>query len=239
MRNQRELFLCFMFNNSRSFPGALTGWDTRATDESDWAYSGLKDIGDMEFYPQITSYFHAGDADILLPAGYDQRVAFMSAFVENMITPVLHYARMHRDDTDYHYQNSEGRSKLGSFIDGAIGACLSGLLGEPVKTETYFESAQIFQWWLNDNTAEIALWTARQNLNTDCYARNLEQTGCYSAQVYPDQKETPYRYPEDFTSNNQDNLGCNHGQFGLTLLVRGLYQVAAVLAARLGRTDAT
>ena len=236
--NRRELFLCHMFDSNRSLPGALTGWDTRATDESDWAYSGLKDLGDMEFYPRITSYFDTKDAVDLLPAGFDQRVAFMSAFVENLIAPVLHYARMHRDDEDYHYKNSEGRAKLGAFIISAIGAYLSGLKGLPVKAVAYFESPQIFATWVNETTAEVTLWTARQNLKKDCYARNLKQTGCYSEQVYPDQKETEYRYPENFTSNNQDNLGCNHGQFGLTLLVRGLYQVAAVLAFELGQTDA-
>ena len=232
--NRRELFLCHMFHQLRSLPGALTGWDTRATDESDWAYSGLKDLGDMEFYPRITSYFHTEDAVALLPDGFGQRVAFMSAFVENMIAPVLHYARMHRDDADYHYKNSEGRAKLGAFIISAIGTYLSGLKGRSVKAEAYFESSEIFATWVNDTTAEIALWTARQNLKKDCFARNLKLTGCYSAQVYPDQIETDYRYPENFTSNNQDNLGCNHGQFGLTLLVRGLYQVAAVLAVELG-----
>jgi len=235
--NRRELFLCFMFNNGHSMPGALTGWDTRATDESDWAYSGLKDIGDMEFYPRITSYFDAKDAEILLPVGFDQRVAFMSALVENMIAAVLHYARMHRDDPDYHYKNVEGRAKLGLFIDQAIGICLSGLMGKQVKTEAYFESPEIYQQWLNKTTAETTLWTARQDLDTDCFARNLEQTGCYSAEVYPGQKKTEYRYPKHFTSHGQDNLGCNHGQFGLTLLVRGLYQVAAVLAAKLGTEE--
>lgn len=235
---RRELFLCFMFNQARSLPGALTGWDTRATDESDWVYSGLKDIGDMEFYPQITSYFNAKDADDLVPDGFGQRAAFMSAFVENMVAPVLHYARMHRDDDDYHYMNSEGRAKLGNFIDEAIGACLSGLMGEPVTAEEYFESSEIHRQWKNKNTGECTLWTARQNLETDCFARNLAQDGCYSAEVYPDQKYTKYRYPRDFTSHNQDNLGCNHGQFGLTLLIRGLYQIAAVLAAKLGQTDA-
>ncbi len=236
--NRRELFLCFMFSNRHSLPGALTGWDTRATDESDWAYSGLKDIGDMEFYPRITSYLDAQDASILIPVGFDQRAAFMSALVENMIAAVLHYARMHRDDPDYHYKNAEGRAKLGSFIDQAIGACLSGLMGKQVKTEAYFESPEIYQQWLNKTTAETTLWTARQDLNTDCFARNLEQTGRYSAEVYPGQKKkTEYRYPEHFTSYGQDNLGCNHGQFGLTLLVRGLYQVAAVLAAKLGTEE--
>ena len=236
--DRRELFLCHMFNNARSLPGALTGWDTRATDESDWAYSGLKDLGDMEFYPRITSYFHARDAVALLPAGFDQRVAFMNAFVENMIAPVLHYARMHRDDADYHYRNSEGRAKLGTFIINAISAYLSGLKGRPVKAVAYFESLEIFTKWVNKTTAETALWTARQNLKKDCFARNLEQTGCYSTEIYPNQTATRYRYPGDFTSNNQDNLGCNSGQFGLTLLVRGLYQVAAILAVELGQTDA-
>ena len=233
-KKRRELFLSFMFCHGQAFPGAITGWDTRATDESDWTYSGLKDIGDMEFYPGITSYFNTTDANMTLPVGADQRTAFMNATVENMVAPILHYARMHRDDADYHYKNSAGRAKLGSFINDVISTYSSGLLGQPVKAEDCFESRQIHQKWVNDTTAETALLTARQNLSTDCFARNLEQTGHYSEELYPDQEETKYRYPEDFTSNGQDNLGCNHGEFGLSLLIRGLYQVAAFLAAKLG-----
>ena len=233
-KKRRELFLCFMFCRAQPFPGAITGWDTRATDESDWAYSGLKDIGDMEFYPQITSYFDTTDADLTLPVGVDQRAAFINASVENMIAPILHYARMHRDDADYHYKNSAGRAKLGLFINDVISTYSSGLLGWPVKAEDCFESRQIHQKWVNKTTAETALWTARQNHSTDCFAKNLEQTGHYSEELYPDQEATKYRYPKDFTSNGQDNLGCNNGEFALSLLIRGLYQVGAFLAARLG-----
>ena len=233
-RNRRELILIFMFSNTVPFPGTLNGWDSDATDESDWSYSGLKDIGDMEFYPHITSYNHACDAEPAITAGVDQRASFMSAAVENMIAPILHYARMHRDDADYHYKNSEGRAKLGSFIDDVIGAYVSGLLGQPVKAEDCFESPQIHQQWNHKTTAETTLMTARQDLNTDCFARNLQQTGCYALEVYPDLKNIRHRYPEDFTKNGKDNLGTNSGDFTLTLLLRGLYQVAAFLAARLG-----
>ena len=239
MRNRRELILIFMFSSNNPFPGAMTGWDSKATDESDWAYSGLKDIGDMEFYHKITAYSDATDANCAISAGVGQRASFMSAAVENMIAPILHYARMHRDDPDYHYRNSEGREKLGAFIDEVIGAYSSGLLGRSVKAEECFESSRVHQLWKHKTTAETALWTARQHLNADCFARNLEQTGSYCEEIYPDLRDLPERYPEDFTSyNSRDNLGPNHGHFALTLLLRGLYQVAAFLAATLGQTDA-
>ena len=239
MRNRRELILIFMFSDRDYFPGAMTGWDSKATDESDWAYSGLKDIGDMEFYPKITAYSDATDADCAISAGVGQRASFMSAAVENMMAPILHYGRMHRDDPDYHYRNCEGRKKLGAFIDEVIGAYSSGLLGRSVKAEECFESSRVHQLWQKKTTAETALWTARQHLNADCFARNLEQTGSYCEEIYPDLRDLPERYPEDFTSyNGRDNLGPNHGHFALTLLLRGLYQVAAFLAATLGQTDA-
>ena len=164
----------------------------------------------------------------------------MSAAVENMMAPILHYARMHRDDPDYHYRNSEGREKLGAFIDEVIGAYSSGLLGRSVNAGECFESSRVHQLWKHNTTAETALWTARQHLNADCFARNLEQTGNYCKEIYPDLQYLPERYPEDFTSyGGQDNLGPNHGHFALTLLLRGLYQVAAFLASTLGQTDAT
>ena len=234
MRNRRELILIFMFTSNNPFPGAMTGWDSKATDESDWAYSGLKDIGDMEFYPKITAYSDATDADCAITAGVGQRASFMSAAVENMMAPILHYARMHRDDPDYHYRNSEGREKLGAFIDEVIGAYSSGLLGRSVNAGECFESSRVHQLWKHNTTAETALWTARQHLNADCFARNLEQTGNYCKEIYPDLQYLPERYPEDFTSyGGQDNLGPNHGHFALTLLLRGLYQVAAFLASTL------
>ena len=240
MRNRRELILIFMFTSNNPFPGAMTGWDSKATDESDWAYSGLKDIGDMEFYPKITAYSDATDADCAITAGVGQRASFMSAAIENMMAPILHYARMHRDDPDYHYRNSEGREKLGAFIDEVIGAYSSGLLGRSVNAGECFESSRVHQLWKHNTTAETALWTARQHLNADCFARNLEQTGNYCKEIYPDLQYLPERYPEDFTSyGGQDNLGPNHGHFALTLLLRGLYQVAAFLASTLGQTDAT
>ena len=226
---RKEIFLAYLVNKNLSFPGALTNWDSRATDESDWGYTGLRDIGDVEFYPHITSYFQAVDVKYVSP-GYSQRVAFINAFCENMIAAVMHYARLHRDDPDYHYKNQAGLDKLAGFVEKAINAYLSGLLGRDVKMSCFFESSEVYKEWLDRMARETAMWTARQDQDKDCFASHLNKFGSYPPEVYPDSKNVPERYPQNFTTNGKDNLGNNNSQFALTLLVRGLYQVSAGLA---------
>ncbi|WP_196221087.1 hypothetical protein, partial [Sansalvadorimonas verongulae] len=57
--NREEILLPELFTAPRSviraFPGCLSYWDTKATEQSDWGFTGLRDIGDAEFYGTINS----------------------------------------------------------------------------------------------------------------------------------------------------------------------------------------
>ena len=232
--NQRELFLTCMLSNQLSHPGAMTDPYNRATDQSDWGYTGLRDWGDCEHYPAITTYQNAPDATDQLP-GYDQRVAFLNNFFENIVAMLMHYARLHREETGYNYQNDKCLDELARFVESGVNAYLSSLLGEPSTMMQFFETEAIYRQWLERMAKETVMWTETQDLEKDCYASHLGRSGCYPLSVYPDGKQysVNHKYPDDFTSNGCDNLGNNHHKFPLTLLTRGLYQVCSGLADKL------
>ena len=243
--NRCELFLPYPISDGSevghvSFPGVLDGWDKAAIEESDWGYTGLRDIGDMEFYPAIKSCFEAREADKILPPGYDQRCAFMEAFVKNMVAAFLHYARLHRDDRNYHYKNGKGIQKTADFLERFINAYLKGLTGSEVTMVSFFESREIYCQWLRSAVQEAMMWTEHQSLDKDCYASHLEKNGRFPPEVYPvdnNSKKYDDRYPHNFLFPEGHKLGCDSCQIGITLIIRGLYQVSAGLAGWLAGTS--
>ena len=68
-----ELLMHAFFHPDAGYPGTVHLWDTEATATSDWGWSGLRDLGDLEFYPFIRTYVEAADAEWtvtrLCPAG--------------------------------------------------------------------------------------------------------------------------------------------------------------------------
>ena len=232
--NRRFLFLSSIFRGGSSpFPGAIDAWE-RATNESDWGYTGLRDIGDLEFYPSIQSYFSCNN--ISLPPGYDQRCAFINAFCENMLAAVLHYARLHKSESDYHYRNEAGLTKLRCFLEQAVNSYLSGLFGQQTTMADFFDSTETYQKWLSITAKEIALWTAPQD-TSDCFARSLEQ-GTLPQEVYPDFIYTENRYPQNFQSSSypgETRLGADMCPLSLIFLVKGLYQIAMGLSEKLSQ----
>ncbi len=241
-QERREIFLLPVLNNGDlaygAFPGTLRDWAGRALVESDWGYTGLRDLGDLEFYPDLKEIFQNNDIPPEVKKNRDlphlQRAAFLNTLCENMVAPILHYAKLHRDDQDYSYrEESEGMKKLALFIEKSLNTYLSGMMGKETTAQAFFESPEIYQEWLLKMAQETAMWTARQNMESDCYARSLEKKGCYPETVYPDDRVLKHQYPEDCTTDGQDNLGQNNSQFGLTLFIRGVYQILAGLAVEL------
>ena len=239
---RRYLIFLLAFEGNRSFPGALRSWE-KATSESDWGYTGLRDIGDLEFYPSIQSYFSYEDNRINLPPSYDQRCAFMNAFCENMLAAVLHYVRLHRSEPDYNYRDEAGLTKLRRFLEQAVNSYLGGLLGSGLSGQgttmaDFFDSPETYQQWLSITAKEITLWTAPQE-TPDCVACCLEQTGHLPGEVYPDliYTQTEVRYPDSFTDSRtgEAQLGASQCPICLTFLVKGLYQIAAGLSEKLNK----
>ncbi len=232
-RNRRELFLIHLFNNHYNSAGRLDSWDSLAIQESDWGYTGLRDIGDLEFYPAISSVFGTNESvDKTTLPGFDQRAAFLNTVCENMVAAVLHYGKLRRDDDDYHYKNKGAVRDFSRFLDQVLSRFLTGLYGTPQTVCDYFESADVYQEWLTLTATEGIMWTARQSMDRDCFARTLQCTGCYPPEVYPLHFRTYLRYPQKFTTDGRDNLGADSSTFGMTCLMFGLYQIAASIAVK-------
>ena len=229
--NRKELFLVALLSEQYHFPGCLSWWKSLATDESDWGWSGLRDIGDMEFYPHIEAYTSAKNAAFKIP-GYAQRCSFLEGFVSNMVAAVLHYARLHCEDNNFHYTNDKAVGDVACFIESAMNNYLAGLLGKPFRASCFFASNDVYRDWLEKTARETVYWTAPQIPGTDCISEHLRHQGQCASAVYPNcQKDTHHYFMNKELAC--EALGISNGEFGLTWLVRGLGLMAGSIAEQL------
>ena len=229
--NRKEVFLIGLLSAQFYFPGCLSFWKSKATDESDWGWSGLRDIGDMEFYPHIDAYTSASEAAFKVP-GYAQRCSFLEGFVSNMVAAVFHYARLHCEDNDYHYKKDKAVDDVAGFIESAMNNYLSGLFGNSVEASVFFENNQVYKEWLSKTAREIIYWTAPQIPGADCISEHLRKKGQCASSVYSGCEGKTY-YVDMYEELDCESLGLRNSVFGLTWLVRGLGVVAGGIAERL------
>ncbi len=234
-RNRRELFLAPLFSELHEFPGVLSFWDTDATDQCDWGWTGLRDLGDIEFSPFIDSYRTSSDAYFSLP-GYYQRAAFLNAFVENMVAALLINARLHKSDSGYHYRNADCVSTTAAFVVKCIDHYLQGFSGEGSTLKSFFrktfseDADKIYEQWRERAAREIVYWTAPQELDKDCYVCHISQRGRLPEEILPDAPVTFSNYPECFAKNGKYHLGITSSPFPLNTLIRGLAFAASHIA---------
>ncbi len=239
------LLLTAFFRPDGDYPGSLHLWNTKATQQSDWGKSGLRDLGDLEFYPFITTYLEAVDAEWTLP-DYGQRASFVNAMAQNILASLLHYMRLHRDtDPDYHYRNRQSVTRLAQFIEQGCNAFLDGLLGKGVQLKDFFAAAgkgveDIYPEWLRLTAQEIIYWSARQEQakNSDCFCVHLNRDGRPCAELYPGHPWQSVSYGHgphgNYLEAEGENLGTRNGKLVLFYLVRGLYLMATGVAHQLG-----
>ena len=239
-----ELLLTALFrpeepSSDAGYPGILHLWNTWATDQSDWGQSGLRDLGDLEFYPFIETYITSSDAVLTAP-DYGQRASFVNAIAQNIFGGLLHYMRLHRTcDPSWHYKNTTTVAELGKFIEDGCNTLLGGLLDDHTRIRDLFPAADgerrdVYAQWLHLTAREIIYWSARQETDSDCFAKHLATDGHPSAELYPGQPCQDILYGEHYTEAQGENLGANNGKMPLFYLVRGLYVMAIGLANRLG-----
>ena len=235
--NRRYLFLTPLFNSECRFPGSIFTLNNEALKETDWSWTGLKDLGDFESYPNITSYLDARDAKYQIP-GYGQRCSFLNAFCENMVAALLHYAQLHQDDVDYHYNSKAGLEKLSAFTESAISNFLHGLFGTKVELQTLFKTPDLYKSWLTIAVREFTYWTEKQSLDKDCMASHIQEDklaeGLYSEKL---PAQLNLRYPDHFSSCDMEVLGINQGEFAAVRLANGLFTIAGAIAERLQPSD--
>ncbi len=233
-----ELVLRALFSAEQAYPGALHLWNTKAIERSDWGWSGLRDLGDLEFYPFISCYVESGEAQ-WAPPGYAQRASFVNALAHNLLGGLLHFMRQQREQPAYHYRNPEAVETMARCVEDAFDNVLHGLLRDGTRLKTLFPDEETYGKWLPLTAREIVYWTAQQNPqeNKDCFACHFEENGRPSAELYPGHPALSCRYGEHFTEEEGETLGTNNGKFPLFYLVRGLYVMAGGLADRLGTPE--
>ena len=228
-----QLLLSNLFRPHAScYPGALRLWNTRAIERSDWGWSGLRDLGDLEFYPFITAYTGSVDAGWMLD-GYGQRASIVNGMAQNILGGLLHYFCACRQQDDYHYHNEKQIEQLGQFLEAACELYLGALLGEDIRLETVFP-AGVYARWRFLAAREMIYWTARQTLRPaagqEGFAQHFNRDRRPSAELYPGHPRLDgvrYGLEDDFTEAAGDNLGTANGKLPLLYLVRGLYMMAA------------
>ena len=231
---------------NRTYPGTLHLWNTKATDQSDWGQSGLRDLGDQEFYPFIETYITSADAQ-WVPPDYGQRASFVNAIAQNILGGLLHYMRLHRaEDPAWHYKTADSVTDLEKFIEDGCNDLLGGLLNDGTQLKHLFAATvergeEAYPQWLHNTAREIIYWSAqqdaRQESKSDCFAQHLNKDHRPSPALYPGHPQINTPYGKHFTEASGENLGANNSKFPLFYLVRGLYVLAAGLADRLGQSQ--
>ena len=217
------------------YPGPVGHWDTMATGQSDWGWSGLRDLGDVEFYGTLNRFMLWKDADWQYPS-YGQRAAYMNIVCTNLLIGLLHYMRRNRDAPDWYYRNTVGCQRLAGWIDDRFTLFLQGLLGDDSRMEPLFPDAACYKAWLHNTAREILYWSARQYRRGEaCFAGHLRETGRPCPSLYPGHPLFYRSYREDFTDRDDqdDLLGPRAGKLPLFSLVRGFYLMTYQLAERL------
>ena len=232
------LILTALFNPETGYPGRLHLWNSLATEASDWGWSGLRDLGDLEFYPFIASYIESRDACPTLP-DYGRRASFVNAIAQNILASLLHYMRLERAaDPDYHYRNEPAVARLAQFLEDGCDTLLEGLLGDGTRLRDFFGQqmlggVDVYSQWRQRTAEEMIYWTARQVPGGDCFAEHFRETGRPSALLYPGHPRQPLVWPQHFTDPRGENLGAHNRKLPLFFLVRGLYMLAIGLTQRL------
>lgn len=236
--NRPEIVLPALFSPqgtaSHGYPGKLTFWDTLATEQSDWGFSGLRDLGDVEFYGTMTSFLAWRDSNWQYPF-YAQRAAFINSLCSNLLVGLLHYMRRNRDTPDWYYRNKAGCQRLAHWIDTEFTGFLRGFLGDDTRLEQLFPDPACYRQWLDNTAREILYWSARQYRPGEaCVAEHLREQGRPCASLYPGHPHHYYTYPADFCdSQGRDHLSVINGKLPLFSLIRGFYLIAYKLADRL------
>ena len=242
--NRPMFYLTGLITSHSILPGALSSWRNRVTAQSDWGRNGLKDLGDLEFYPHIKSYIAAQDYRFHFP-GYQQRVFFMNTITANFVAALLHYGELQADDRDYQYRNPDRLKRTALYIEQAINSFLEGFnspLGHPrshspVNLKYYFdryfpgEGDQIRQAWLEKVTKNLVYWTAKQSSDpqADCYLKHFTRDGKVSEEIC-DQKELDFITFKELNRDGALSLGMDFRPFPMLNLIEGLCFICSSLA---------
>ena len=252
------LFSVFNVNNKATHPGTFGAWNTDATCKPDIGHSGIRDIGDYEFFGQIKSCLQQKDTqDSIHPWSVSQRLALANAMSEMILTAVLLRSRLRQSFAEYHYQNPEAVAETASFIECACNKLLAGFNASNASEEQTSTLLQAtlrcsdaeYQQWLHRAAQEVVYWTALQPGeeqydqlqqsrfdHVQCYLNHFSNQRKLSLELYPEATHKNKKDAHFYNINGRLNLGINNGTFPFISLMNGLTRmVTGVLMTDGGR----
>ena len=212
-------------------PGSMEGWSTSATDFPDYGYSGLRDFGDFSLLGTTTVYLPS-----LLRYGgacswvFSQKNALYNTLSENILATLLLFARLHRNDPQYHHKNKAMLESLQIFFKKILFHTLSGYFdNSPPSIYTHMKiSEEIYNNWIKISMERFIYWTETQNIEKDCYTRDILTYKKLNETIYPNLPDGVHAlyeiHPEKgfVDEKGQPQLGMRHHISVLMNLIEGI-----------------
>ena len=234
-KKRKWIVLAHSLGYKQAFPGSMMNWCTEATEFPDYGYSGLRDFGDFALLGVCTDYYPSNNLDRgSLEENREwittQKGSLYNSLIENCLGVLLLYARLHRNDRNYHYKNRVMIGETQSFIDDILHRLVQGYLGDECEdvcqlmgmTETKYQE------WLEIVSQRLIYWTEEQTEDKPCYAQDIVQTGRLDLSLYPNCSYIEY-LTDIFTpvsgfseSEEHPNLGAPHVPFPLMNFLEGV-----------------
>ena len=243
----REWMLMGQMFTYMKCPGTLRSWSTQATEYPDLGYSGLRDFGDFSIIGLTTDYINRDKVrckkNIDWLAG--QKMSLYNAIGESTIAVILLYARLHKNyDESYHHSNSEAIKQLSNYIDKTINELLKGYLIDENNSVRKFLNIDdhTYEEWLKISSERILYWTENQDIEKDCYTRDLIETGKCNPKIYPISKEDGYTRikisaQNGFVSNEgEPDLAGTNKVFPLMNLAEGIAYICRQIETKVKET---
>ncbi len=204
--------MCKGYLEHNALPGNIDDW-IASTDKPDFGYSGLRDIGDLEMYGRILSFGQPG-----LTTRYLQKGAMMNTLANNLFAIMLIYARLHRSDIEFHYQNPQAVEDVSRFLEQTCEQLLTGLFTKNKSLKNYFDNESEYKEWRRITARELMYWSRDRDDFSAC--GDLKRVRALSPELYDISSEID----EKLCLNSLGMLGLSYREpqvhliEGLTLL---------------------
>ena len=232
-KERKWIVLAHCLSYIQEFPGCMINWCTHATEFPDYGYSGLRDFGDYALLGVCTDYYPSSNHRYLEKNREwitTQKGSLYNSLIENCLGVLLLYARLHRNDQNYHYKNPIIISETQEFIDVILHKLVQGYLGNKYESVCQLMGMTMseYQEWLEIVSQRLIYWTEEQAEDKPCYAQDIAQTGKLDPSLYPE-CEYLATLPSNFNpvigfseSKENPNLGAPHTPFPLMNFLEGV-----------------
>ncbi|WP_157794298.1 DUF4116 domain-containing protein [Endozoicomonas ascidiicola] len=225
------------------YPGTFGAWNSTATNQPDFGYTGFRDIGDYEKFGHVNSYFKAADCRREThPEQVNQCLAFANCMMDNLLAALLIRSRLRQHSSGYHYKNNATITETANFISATITAFMEGMGRSASLSQHLLLTEDACQQWLTRCAEEILYWTARQPSerhypdpcktapDKDCYSEHLKHYKIADSLYPEDNSSHRVSGPGDYHNcNGKLNLGGQHAMLPLLTLTNGLFRLATRL----------